>query len=79
MTGLSMGAAHAIADAFPWVRYHTVVDIGAAEGGIIVRRLGRCWASGESAPTIAPLVHVLRVDGRVPTAGTSRAPRARAW
>ena len=32
MTGLSMGAATAIADKFPWHRYHTVIDIGAAEG-----------------------------------------------
>jgi O-methyltransferase domain/Dimerisation domain len=32
MTGLSMGAAHAIAEKFPWDRYHTVIDIGAAEG-----------------------------------------------
>jgi hypothetical protein len=32
MTGLSMGAAAAIADKFPWHRYHTVIDIGAAEG-----------------------------------------------
>ena len=32
MTGLSMGAAAAIADKFPWDRYHTVIDIGAAEG-----------------------------------------------
>jgi hypothetical protein len=32
MTGLSMGAATAIAETFPWDRYHTVIDIGAAEG-----------------------------------------------
>jgi hypothetical protein len=32
MTGLSMGAAQAIAEKFPWDRYHTVIDIGAAEG-----------------------------------------------
>ena len=32
MTGLSMGAAAAIAEKFPWDRYHTVIDIGAAEG-----------------------------------------------
>jgi O-methyltransferase domain/Dimerisation domain len=32
MTGLSMGAAQAIAETFPWDRYHTVIDIGAAEG-----------------------------------------------
>jgi hypothetical protein len=32
MTGLSMSAAAAIGDKFPWDRYHTVIDIGAAEG-----------------------------------------------
>jgi hypothetical protein len=32
MTGLSMGAAAAITEKFPWDRYHTVTDIGAAEG-----------------------------------------------
>lgn len=32
MTGISMGDAHAIADKFPWDRYHTVIDIGTAEG-----------------------------------------------
>ena len=32
MTGLSMGAALAIADKFPWNRHHTVIDIGTAEG-----------------------------------------------
>jgi len=37
MTGLSMGAAAAIAEKFPWDRYHTVVDIGAAEGCVPVQ------------------------------------------
>lgn len=32
MTGLSLGAAAAMAKKFPWDRYHTVIDIGAAEG-----------------------------------------------
>ena len=32
MTGLSMGAAAALAENFPWDRYHTVIDIGVAEG-----------------------------------------------
>jgi hypothetical protein len=32
MTGLSMGAAHAIAEKFPWERHHTVIDIAASEG-----------------------------------------------
>jgi O-methyltransferase domain/Dimerisation domain len=37
MTGLSMGAAHAIADKFPWDRHHTVIDIGASEGCVPVQ------------------------------------------
>ena len=37
MTGLSMGAALAIADKFPWDRYRTVVDIGTAEGCVPVQ------------------------------------------
>ena len=32
MTGVSIGAAHAIAAAFPWDRHETMVDIGCAEG-----------------------------------------------
>jgi O-methyltransferase domain/Dimerisation domain len=37
MTGLSLGAALAIAEKFPWDRYHTVIDIGAAEGCVPVQ------------------------------------------
>ncbi len=37
MTGLSMGAALVIAEKFPWDRYHTVIDIGAAEGCVPVQ------------------------------------------
>lgn len=36
MTGLSMGAANAIAAKFPWGRYETFVDVGCAEGGLAV-------------------------------------------
>jgi hypothetical protein len=37
MTGLSRGAALVIAEKFPWDRYHTVIDIGAAEGCVPVQ------------------------------------------
>ena len=37
MTGLSMGAALAMSEKFPWDRYHTVIDIGAAEGCVPVQ------------------------------------------
>jgi hypothetical protein len=37
MTGLSMGAAQAIARQFPWQRYQSFVDLGGAEGGLGVQ------------------------------------------
>jgi hypothetical protein len=37
MTGISLGAAVAIANKFPWDRYQTFVDIGAAQGGLTVQ------------------------------------------
>jgi hypothetical protein len=37
MTGLSLGAAQAIAQKFPWRRYQTFVDLGTAEGGLPVQ------------------------------------------
>ncbi len=37
MTGLSMGAAMAIAAKFPWKNYETFIDVGAAQGGLPVQ------------------------------------------
>jgi hypothetical protein len=37
MTGFSVGTGHALAQKFPWDRYHTVVDIGTAQGGLPVQ------------------------------------------
>lgn len=37
MTGLSMGAARAIAAQFPWNDYQTVLDVGGAQGGLLVQ------------------------------------------
>ena len=37
MTGISMGAAMAIANKFPWNQYETFVDIGTAQGGLPVQ------------------------------------------
>jgi precorrin-6B methylase 2 len=37
MTGLSLGAAQAIAAKFPWADYDTVVDVGAAQGAVPVQ------------------------------------------
>jgi hypothetical protein len=37
MTGLSAGASKAIAEKFPWSDYQTVVDVGGAQGGLLVQ------------------------------------------
>ena len=37
MTGLSMPASKAIAEKFPWKDYQTVVDVGGAQGGLLVQ------------------------------------------
>jgi hypothetical protein len=37
MSGISAGAAHTLAAAFPWDRYETVIDIGCAEGCVPVQ------------------------------------------
>jgi hypothetical protein len=36
MTGISLSAAKAIAERFPWAEYRTIVDIGAAQGAVPV-------------------------------------------
>jgi len=37
MTGLSMGASMAIAQKFPWKDYQSVLDVGGAQGGLLVQ------------------------------------------
>src|SRR5215467_14409066 len=37
MTGISLGAARAMAQKFPWKNYRTFIDIGAAQGGLPVQ------------------------------------------
>lgn len=41
MTMVSAGPAQALADRFPWQRYHSVVDVGCAEGAVVARVLQR--------------------------------------
>ena len=36
MTGISMGSSKAIAQKFPWKDYRTLIDIGSAQGGLVV-------------------------------------------
>ncbi len=57
MTGLSMGAAQAIAEKFPWQRYRTVIDIGAAEGCVPVQlalRHPQLTGGGFDLPIVQP-------------------------
>ncbi len=58
MTGLSMGAAKAMAQKFPWQKYQTFIDIGAAEGGLPVQiALAHPHLSGGGfdLPSVGPL------------------------
>src|SRR5215472_14041891 len=57
MTGLSMGAAAAIAEKFPWDRYHTVIDVGAAEGCVPIQlglRYPHLTGGGFDLPAVGP-------------------------
>jgi hypothetical protein len=58
MTGISMGAAHAIAENFPWQRYKSFIDIGTAEGCVPVQvaaRHGHLTGGGFDLPAVAPI------------------------
>jgi hypothetical protein len=57
MTGISMGAAHAIADTFPWDRYSTVIDVGGAEGCVpveVARRHEHLTGGSFDLPAVRP-------------------------
>jgi len=58
MTGLSFGAARAIAEKFPWKDYKTVVDVGGAQGGLLVQLcLAHSHLRGTNfdLPTVGPI------------------------
>jgi O-methyltransferase/methyltransferase family protein len=58
MTGISMGAAHAIAEKFPWQRYKSVIDIGTAEGCVPVQvamRHDHITGGGFDLPAVEPI------------------------
>jgi len=58
MTGLSTGAALALAEKFPWDRHHTVIDIGAAEGCVPVQlalRHPHLTGGGFDLPAAGPI------------------------
>lgn len=57
MTGLSLGAAHAIAEKFPWADYKSFADIGTAEGGLaveLVRAHPHLSGIGFDLPVVRP-------------------------
>ncbi len=58
MTGVSLGAAHMLATKFPWDRYQTVVDVGAAQGCVPVQlalQHPHLAASGFDLPPVGPV------------------------
>jgi SAM-dependent methyltransferase len=58
MTGLSLGAARAIARKFPWQKYKTFVDIGTAQGALAVQAAlahPQLTAIGFDLPVVGPI------------------------
>jgi hypothetical protein len=58
MSGISAGAAQALAATFPWDRYQTVIDIGCAEGCVpvqLAREHEHLRGGGFDLPPMAPL------------------------
>ncbi|HWI01403.1 MAG TPA: methyltransferase [Propionibacteriaceae bacterium] len=58
MTGISMGAALAIAENFPWERHQTVVDVGSAEGCLpaqVALRHPHLTGGGFDLPPVGPI------------------------
>jgi hypothetical protein len=58
MTGVSMGTARAIARKFPWDRYRTFIDVGAAQGATPVQVAlahGHLRGGGYDLPAVGPI------------------------
>jgi hypothetical protein len=58
MTGISTGAALAIAEKFPWDRYQTLCDVGAAEGAVpvhVAMRHSHMSGVGFDLPAVGPI------------------------
>lgn len=57
MTGVSMGSAMAIAEKFPWKEFHSLVDVGAAEGCVpvaVAQRHAHLQAAGFDLEAVRP-------------------------
>ncbi|MEA2201552.1 MAG: hypothetical protein QOI89_2148 [Solirubrobacteraceae bacterium] len=58
MTGISTGTALAIAEKFPWDRYQTLCDVGAAEGAVpvhVAMRHAHMSGVGFDLPAVGPI------------------------
>jgi O-methyltransferase/methyltransferase family protein len=58
MTGVSMGAAMALAEKIPWEQYRTVIDIGCAQGCLpvqLARRHSHLTGGGFDLPPVGPI------------------------
>jgi hypothetical protein len=58
MTGLSLGIARALAQKFPWSKYQSFVDIGAAQGGlpvILAQQHDHLTGIGADLPVVRPV------------------------
>ncbi|MEJ7628670.1 MAG: methyltransferase [Nocardioidaceae bacterium] len=58
MTGISKGAAAAIAEKFPWEQHHTVIDVGTSEGCLPVElglRHTHLTGGGLDLPAVGPV------------------------
>lgn len=58
MTGISVGAALAIAEKFPWDRYQTFCDVGAAQGAVpahVALRHPHLSGTGFDLPEVGPI------------------------
>jgi hypothetical protein len=76
LTGLSLGAALAIAEKFPWRRYRTVIDVGAAEGCVPVQlalRHTKLTGGGFDLPVVRPAFESCRRTGSPTGCASTRA------
>lgn len=58
MTGLSLGIAQAMAQKFPWSRYKTFADVGAAQGGlpvVLAQAHPHLTGVGADLPVVGPI------------------------
>ncbi len=58
MTGVSIGAAHAIATKFPWQNYKSLADVGCAQGAVpvvVARAHPHLSAIGYDLPVVRPV------------------------